>query len=158
MNSKKKIYRPNVAAVILSSKYPYECEIFIANRSDIKEAAWQFPQGGINQNEETKEALFRELKEEIGTSSIDIIAEYPEWITYEFANKYAKKFYPYDGQMQKYFLVKLKTDAKIDINTKNPEFSEYMFVSYDKIFDYVTHIKKPVYKKVLNYFKKMGYL
>ncbi len=158
MNNKKKKYRPNVAAVVLSSKYPRECEILIANRSDIKEEIWQFPQGGINEKEDPKEALFRELKEEIGTASIEIITEYPKWIAYDFANKSAKKLYPYDGQIQKYFLVKLKPSAKIDINTQNPEFCEFMFVKYNNIFDYVSYIKKPIYKQVLAYFKKMGYL
>ena len=29
---------------------------------------WQFPQGGVNRGEQVEEALFRELKEEIGWS------------------------------------------------------------------------------------------
>ena len=33
---RQKTYRPNVAAVILSSKYPDKCEFFVAHRSDIK--------------------------------------------------------------------------------------------------------------------------
>jgi len=55
----KKIYRPNVAAVILSSKYPDKCEFFVAHRSDIQNA-WQFPQGGIDEGETPREALKRE--------------------------------------------------------------------------------------------------
>ena len=156
---KKKLrYRPNVAAVILSSKYPYASEILVANRIDIKEDAWQFPQGGIDEGEEPKEALLRELKEEIGTNEVDIIAEYPEWISYEFLNKNSKKMYPYDGQRQKYFLVKLKQSAKIDLATKEPEFVDYKFLSYEEAMDQISYIKKPIYKKVLSYFKKEGYL
>ncbi len=34
----KKNLRPNVAAIILSSKYPQKCEIFIASRVDINNA------------------------------------------------------------------------------------------------------------------------
>ena len=71
---REKRYRPNVAAVILSPKYPSECEFFIAQRNDIK-GAWQFPQGGIDEGENPREALFRELSEEIGTSEIEIIAD-----------------------------------------------------------------------------------
>ena len=157
MKSNKK-YRPNVAAVILSPKYPHECKIFVGNRIDMKEDAWQFPQGGIDELEDPKEALYRELKEEIGTSGVEIIAEYPEWITYDFTNKAAKKIYPYDGQTQKYFLVKLKSTVEINVNTKDPEFSEYMFVEYKYILDHASYMKKQVYKKVLGYFRKMGYL
>jgi putative (di)nucleoside polyphosphate hydrolase len=153
----KKNYRPNVAAVIVSPKYPFKCEIFIASRNDINDA-WQFPQGGIDGDEEPKEALLRELKEEIGTNEIEFIAEYPEWLSYDFPKSIAKKMYPYDGQIQKYFLVRLKPEAKININTKHPEFNSYKFVEYKDIFKYVTLFKRPVYKKVIQYFKKEGYL
>jgi putative (di)nucleoside polyphosphate hydrolase len=156
--SKKLSYRPNVAAVIVSSKYPHESEIFVANRIDIRDEAWQFPQGGIDEGEDPREALFRELKEEIGTDEVDIIAEYPEWISYEFLNKNATKIYPFDGQTQKYFLVKLKSSAKIELDTKIPEFMDYKFLSYKQTLEQISNIKKPIYKKVLGYFKKEGYL
>lgn len=153
----KKTYRPNVAAIILSSKYPLECELFIASRIDIKNA-WQFPQGGIDEFETPKEALFRELKEEIGTSDIDVIAEYPQWVSYDFPHSVVKKMYPYDGQTQKYFLVRLKDNKSIDIKTKEPEFDDYKFVSMRDVFEYITYFKRPVYKQVLQYFKDKGYL
>ena len=132
-NKSKKNFRPNVAAIILSSKYPQKCEIFIASRIDISNA-WQFPQGGIDDGESIKEALFRELEEEIGTRDVEIIAEYPTWVSYEFPPIIAQKMYPYDGQKQKYYLVKLKKGAKININTETPEFSEYKFVSSKEIY------------------------
>jgi putative (di)nucleoside polyphosphate hydrolase len=157
MGNKEKNYRPNVAAIVLSASYPDKCEIFIASRVDIKDA-WQFPQGGIDEGEKPKEALFRELKEEIGTDEIEIIAEYPGWVSYNFPPSVAKKMTPYDGQTQKYYLVKLKKGAKINIDTKLPEFSEYKFVERDKLNDYITFFKRTVYKKVLKYFKQEGYI
>jgi putative (di)nucleoside polyphosphate hydrolase len=66
--------------------------------------------------------------------------------------------YPFDGQKQKYFLVRLKKDAHINLNTKIPEFIRYKFVSSYHILDVISHFKKPIYQKVLNYFKKTGYL
>ncbi len=155
--SDKKRYRPNVAAVILSSRYPMICEFFIASRNDLKDV-WQFPQGGIDEGETPKEALLRELKEEIGTNEVEILCEYPDWLQYDFPGKIAKKMYPYDGQKQKYFLVKLKKSAKVNLKTKHPEFESYKFVKFDEIFDIVTYFKRPVYQKVLHYFKKEGYL
>ena len=157
MKKKTKTYRPNVAAIILSSKYPLTCELFIASRTDIKNA-WQFPQGGIDESESPKEALFRELKEEIGTNKIDIIAEYPEWISYDFPPQVVEKMYPYDGQIQKYFLVRLQEQGKIDIDTEKPEFDAYKFVKVEDLFNYITYFKRPVYKQVLEYFKRKGYL
>lgn len=155
--NEQKNFRPNVAAIVLSAKYPHTCEIFIASRTDV-ENAWQFPQGGIDEGESAKEALFRELEEEIGTRDVEIIAEYPKWVSYEFPPAIAKKMHPYDGQRQKYFLVKLKKGAKINIQTEVPEFSEYKFVPTKNIYDYITFFKRTVYKQVLKYFKNEGYI
>ncbi|WP_416861946.1 RNA pyrophosphohydrolase [Helicobacter ganmani] len=157
MKKETKTYRPNVAAIILSPKYPLTCELFIASRTDIKNA-WQFPQGGIDKSETPKEALFRELKEEIGTNKVDIIAEYPEWISYDFPPQVVKKMYPYDGQIQKYFLVRLQEQREIDIDTEKPEFDAYKFVGVNDLFNHITFFKRPVYKQVLEYFKRKGYL
>ena len=156
INNEKR-FRPNVAAIVLSAKYPHKCEIFIASRTDV-ENAWQFPQGGIDDGESSRDALFRELEEEIGTRDVEIIAEYPNWVSYEFPPAIAEKMYPYDGQRQKYYLVKLKKGAKININTELPEFSEYKFVPTENIYDYITFFKRTVYKQVLKYFKSEGYI
>ena len=79
----QKKYRPNVAAVILSSSYPFKCEILVAKRVDMDDI-WQFPQGGIDEGESPKQALKRELKEEIGTDKFDFLEEYPDWLSYDF--------------------------------------------------------------------------
>jgi len=156
MNKTEK-YRPNVAMIIVSHNYPKKKEIFIAQRNDLTDI-WQFPQGGIDEGEEVKEALFREMEEEIGTKSAEIVAEYPEWISYDFPPKILKKMQPYKGQTQRYFLVKLDDDAKIDIHTKHPEFADYKFVSTEDVLDLTAHFKKPVYEEVIKYFKKEGLL
>lgn len=157
MSKNEKRYRPNVAAVILSARYPEKVEIFVAERSDIKDA-WQFPQGGVDANESVREALFRELKEEIGTDEVEVLAEHPEWLSYDFPETVAAKMYPYDGQKQKYFLVRLRSSAVINIDTQTPEFSQYQFVDMTDLFRYVSHFKRPIYKQVLAYFQKNGYL
>lgn len=153
----EKNYRPNVAAIIMSSLYPFEMKFFLAKRVDIKDA-WQFPQGGIDKGETTKMALFRELKEEIGTDKVEIIAEYPKWLSYDFPEDVLEKMKPYSGQIQKYFLVRLKKNAKIKLNTEIPEFNDYNFVSFDEIDKNVRSFKRESYLEVLNYFKDKGYI
>lgn len=155
--SKKELYRPNVAMIIVSNNYPDKKEIFIAQRNDLQNV-WQFPQGGIDKGEEVEEALFRELEEEVGTHKAKIIAQYPEWISYDFPEKIAKKMKPYKGQTQRYFLLKLKKSAKINLATKHPEFDDYKFVSVDEALSLTAEFKKPVYEKVIRYFKNEGLL
>ena len=155
--TENKFYRPNVAAIIVSSDYPEKKEIFIAERTDLA-GVWQFPQGGIDEGESSEKSLFRELKEEIGTKKIEIIAEYPEWISYDFPPHVASKMAPYAGQKQRYYLVRLKSSAKIDLDTKHPEFKQYRFVSVDALFDHIAHFKKTVYEQVISHFRVKGYL
>lgn len=153
----EKKYRPNVAAIVLAPSYPFECKVLVAQRSDIK-SAWQFPQGGIDEGESPKDALFRELEEEIGTNEIEIITQYPKWLSYDFPETSSKYMAPYAGQSQKYFLVRLKASAKININTAHPEFSDYKFVKVNELGSVVTHFKKEIYMKVIKHFKEKGYL
>jgi putative (di)nucleoside polyphosphate hydrolase len=152
-----KKYRPNVAAIILSSKYPEKCEFFVAKRNDIKDV-WQFPQGGIDPNETPQEALKRELLEEIGSNDIEVLSEYPEWIFYDFPHKaMSDKLYQYDGQKQKYFLVRLKEEAVIRLDAFDiPEFDRYTFVEYEHIFTKVGYFKRKIYKQVIDYFVREG--
>lgn len=154
-------YRPNVAAVILSERYPFICEFFIAKRNDIKRTknVWQFPQGGIDSGESPQIALFRELKEEIGTNDIEILAEYPKWLVYNFPPQVIRsKMYPYKGQKQKYFLVKIKNQNEINLATEIPEFNQYKFVNFSDVLKNIVYFKRPIYSTVLNYFKKEGYI
>lgn len=154
----QKSYRSNVAAVVLAATYPFDCRVFIAQRCDLQ-GVWQFPQGGIDEGEKPREALLRELKEEIGTDEVEILCEYPEWLSYDFPPNVLKaKRYPYDGQTQKYFLVKLKAGARIDIKTKTPEFNRYKFVHAKEALNDINHFKKPIYSKVMGYFKEKGFI
>ncbi len=152
----EKIYRQNVAVIVLSEEYPNKKDVFIAERSDLTDV-WQFPQGGIDEGESALEALFRELEEEIGTNDVKIVAEYPQWISYDFPSHVAKKMKPFTGQNQRYYLVKLNKGAKINLNTEIPEFSDHKFVDFSELSEHIAHFKRPVYEKVLAYFKEEGY-
>lgn len=155
--SKKDSYRPNVAMIIVSSNYPEKKEVFIGQRNDLLDI-WQFPQGGIDKGEEVKEALYREMEEEIGTSDAQIVGEYPEWISYDFPEKIAKKMKPYVGQTQRYFLIKLQKSAVVKLDTDHPEFIDHKYVSVEDVLNHTAHFKKPVYETVINYFKSEGLL
>ena len=59
-------YRPNVG-IILCNK---QGDVLWARR--IGQDAWQFPQGGIKDNESPEDALYRELAEEVGLKRQDV--------------------------------------------------------------------------------------
>jgi putative (di)nucleoside polyphosphate hydrolase len=152
-------YRPNVAAIVLSPDYPDKCEFMIARRKGMRRG-WQFPQGGIDPDESLEDALRRELREEIGTDAVEIIAEYPEWISYDFPKRSRNpRRYPFKGQRQKYFLVRLREEAVIDLEAfEVPEFEEYRFVGMEELFRRITFFKRKVYRQVIDYFIKEGLL
>ncbi len=55
-------FRANVGIVLTRGSG----EVFLGGR--VGGRGWQFPQGGVNRGERVEDALFRELKEEIGVS------------------------------------------------------------------------------------------
>ena len=55
--------------------------VFAAERIDTP-GAWQMPQGGIDRDEDPWPAALRELKEEIGTSKAERLAE-TGWLRYD---------------------------------------------------------------------------
>ena len=55
-------YRRGVGIMLLNNQN----EVLVGRRADAKDA-WQMPQGGIDENEDPRNAAFRELREGIGT-------------------------------------------------------------------------------------------
>ncbi|XP_065869644.1 nudix hydrolase 26, chloroplastic isoform X2 [Euphorbia lathyris] len=138
----------------------YRKNIFAASRLDIPDA-WQMPQGGIDEHEDPKTAAIRELKEETGISSAEVLAEAPNWLTYDFPPEVREKLKiqwgsDWKGQAQKWFLLKF-TGKEDEINllgddTEKPEFGEWSWMSPEQIIDRAVDFKKPVYKEVLTAF------
>ena len=138
-------YRRNVAAFLLND----EGQILLCQRSD-EYKTWQLPQGGVDAGENLEQALYRELKEEIGTNEIKIIHMLENSICYDWP-EHARK-YGYVGQEQTYFLAKLL--GKVDFEkATDKEFTSSTWVDSEEFRLRVSGFKKDAYIKALNMLK-----
>lgn len=146
-------YRPCVGVMLVNA----EGEVFVGQRRDSDQPAWQMPQGGIDEGEDARTAGLRELWEETGVSAdlVRIEAETQDWLTYDLPAELIGKVWTgkYRGQMQKWLLLRfLGTDAEINIATDHPEFSEWRWLPADQLVASIVPFKREVYRAVLNEF------
>lgn len=143
-------YRPNVAMVVINSTN----KVLICRRKNTR--TWQFPQGGIDNGEDIKKAMYRELSEEVGLSKDDVslVGESEGTITYDIPKTIRSKVLggKFKGQEQKWFLLKLNKDnceIKLD-NEAFPEFDKYEWVSFWQPLNRIVDFKREAYRKALS--------
>ena len=145
----KEGYRANVGIVVCNNKK----KVLWAKR--VNEDAWQFPQGGINEGESPKEAMFRELKEEVGLepSHVEIIARTKDWLRYDVPKNWIRRDWRdrYKGQKQIWFLLRLTgRDSDVSLkNTKKPEFDAWRWDDFWSPVDQIIDFKRDVYEQAL---------
>ena len=103
-------YRRGVGALLFNAAG----EVFVARRLDTRDA-WQLPQGGIHKGETPREAVFRELVEEIGTDRADVIAKSRRWLRYDLPPELVGRVWNgrYRGQEQRWFALRFTgTDGR----------------------------------------------
>lgn len=152
INRDKLSYRKCAGIMLVNN----QGKVFVGQRLDRTSDAWQMPQGGIEQGEKPFEAALRELEEEIGTNNVEIIAEAKNWINYDIPDELIPKFWNgiYRGQTQKWFLAKfIGQESEINLQTTEPEFSAYKWVSLDELPDIIVPFKRDLYSQVIEEFK-----
>lgn len=142
-------FRPNVAALIVNR----EGEILVCERAKDK-GAWQFPQGGVDKGETARDALEREIQEEVGLSIDDYKVKKSKDGYYYFYPAHTRSKKKWDGQAQTYFLCKLRKKAgEIDLGDDNPEFRDFAWVKPEDFdVDWLPSFKVEVYKEVMRDF------
>jgi putative (di)nucleoside polyphosphate hydrolase len=140
-------YRPGVGIVLLNTGN----QVFVGRRIDVADA-WQMPQGGIEPGETPQEAALRELREEIGTNDVEILAESSRWFYYDVPEDFARKAWNgrWRGQRQKWMVMLFKgQDSAIDVATPNPEFDAWRWVQPPELSTLAVSFKRRLYLSVL---------
>ena len=148
-------YRKCVGMMIINNNK----EVLVGRRIDHPSGFWQMPQGGIDENENPEEAVWREMKEEIGTNNAKIIKISNQWIKYKIPSETLKTLpwgKKYVGQTQKWFAFNfLGTDDEINVGTDTPEFSNWKWAKMESMIDNIVPFKRKLYKNVLNEFENL---
>jgi putative (di)nucleoside polyphosphate hydrolase len=147
-------YRRGVGIVLLNGKD----EVFVAQRIDSPEPAWQMPQGGIDRGEEPLAAAWRELHEETGVRSAVLLEETANWLRYDLPRELVPNIWKgrYRGQEQKWFAFRFTgNDAEIKIDGEHPEFSAWTWADLRKTPEMIVGFKRPLYEQVVKAFQHL---
>lgn len=146
--------RLNVGIILVNN----ENKLFWGRRIG-QQNAWQFPQGGVHALESPEEAMYRELKEEVGLSphQVDVIAITQNWLYY-YLPKNFRRYHTQPlciGQKQKWFLLRMLDDENAFCfdSTGSPEFSSWRWVDYWHPVKEVILFKREVYRSALKEFE-----
>lgn len=151
----KEGFRHGIGIILVNSKR----QVFLAKR--IGKTAWQFPQGGMLEEETPEEAMFRELKEEIGLQPDDvkILGSTKRWLRYRLPKRLIRQHSQpvCIGQKQKWYLLRMESkDEQFNLAmTETPEFDSWAWVSYWYPLTQVVAFKRRVYNLAMKEFARI---
>ena len=146
-------WRQNVGVMLVNRAG----RVFVGQRRDRDQAAWQMPQGGIDAGEDAVAAALRELEEETGVRPdlVELVAVSAAPLTYDLPPEVQPTIWGgrYRGQAQTWVLLRfLGSDGDVDIATAHPEFSAWEWCDPADLVPRIVPFKREVYARVLEEF------
>lgn len=159
-------YRKCVGIMVLNS----DNKVWVGHRiaetareNDDPAKLWQMPQGGIDKGEEAEQAARRELYEETGMQSIELLSEAPDWINYNLPEHLVGIALKgkYRGQSQRWFVYRFTgSESEIQINPppgdEKAEFDQWNWVDMNVLPDLIVPFKRELYLKVVEAFNHLN--
>ena len=143
-------FRANVG-IILTNEHG---KLMLAGRVGSK--GWQFPQGGMLIGEEPEQAMFRELREEVGLEEgdVELLGVTNDWLRYRLPDKFVRRNSTplCIGQKQRWFMLRLTAPAnnvRFDLSDE-PEFDRARWVEFWRPVNEVIYFKRRVYAQALH--------
>ncbi|MEZ5923693.1 MAG: RNA pyrophosphohydrolase [Hyphomicrobiaceae bacterium] len=155
-------YRPCVGVMLFNTAG----RVWVGRRRDMPSEEgganfWQMPQGGIDPDEDPAKAARRELFEETGIRSAEIIAESGAWHRYDLPAHLIGVSWGgrYRGQEQKWFAMRFTgEDREIDLAPAGhkAEFDMWQWAAIEELTSLIVPFKRDVYAKVINEFRHLS--
>jgi len=143
-------FRANVGIILANT----DGEVLLAGRVGSK--GWQFPQGGVLRGEEPEQAMYRELREEVGLerADVELLGVTADWLHYRLPGKYIRRNSKplCIGQKQRWFMLRLLTSVenlRFDLG-EQPEFDRARWVNFWRPVNEVIYFKRRVYARALH--------
>jgi putative (di)nucleoside polyphosphate hydrolase len=155
-------YRPCVGVVLLNRDgLVWIGRRFQKQNDDGVGKWWQMPQGGIDEGEDPELTARREMAEETGVTSMELLAEAPNWYHYDLPQQLIGKSWKgrYRGQTQKWFAYRF-TGQDSEVNLTPPghkqEFDQWRWATASETLALIVPFKKPVYEQVMHAFRHLA--
>jgi putative (di)nucleoside polyphosphate hydrolase len=143
-------FRANVGIILANG----DGKLMLAGRLGRK--GWQFPQRGMLVYEDPQDAMYRELREEVGLDrdDVEVLGVTVDWLHYRLPDKFVRRHSKplCIGQKQRWFMLRLLSSTeriRFDL-CDTPEFDRVRWVDFWRPVNEVIYFKRRVYASALH--------